>query len=238
MTVFPSIHGIKKSSYKKCVSGFIPKTVLVPLRQDINGECRLLVEVGDSVKEGQLIAQSSFKKGKTASCIYSPIPGKIISQELCVCPDGKTSHAVRIKLEGSFTYLGKKKLPLDVSLMTRTELIEEIGIKGIVNTFVSTEPVLLSDDIIKSYTNSSFKLLVVRLFDEDSSRYTDSLLSKFYAQEILEGSRICARALDASGIIFVVGKDFNRPDTRNLKIPVFFAVAKTKLYPSLNLYPY
>ena len=231
MTVFPNIHGIKKSSYKKCVNGFIPKTVLIPLRQDFGPECNLLVKEGESVKEGQLIAQSSWENGKNMSCVYSPIPGIVTGKELCVCPDGKMSHAVRIKLGGSFSFLGKKKNPLDITLLRQNELIQEIAIKGIVNTFTAQEPTLLSDDISKAVEKKA-KLLVVRLFDEDSSRYTDSLLANFYTAEIFEGAKIALKALNGDGIIFVTEKDFVKPENLSLKVPCFFVQAKTRLYPS------
>ena len=231
MTVFPNIHGIKKSSYKKSVNGFIPKTVLIPLRQDMGRECRPLVKEGERVKEGQLIAQSSYENGKSSSSVYSPIPGIVTGTELCLCPDGKMSHAVRIKLEGSFSFLGKKKNPLDVYLMRQNDLIQEIAIKGIVNTFMAQEPSLLADDIVKA-SEKKAKLLVVRLFDEDSSRYTDSLLSNFFTQEIFEGARIALRALDGEGIIFVTEKDFVKPENVHIQAPCFFVQAKKRLYPS------
>ena len=64
MISFPNIHTLKKSAYKKSVNGFIPKSVLIPVRQDLNGECELLVKIGDHVQEGELIAAKIDSEGK------------------------------------------------------------------------------------------------------------------------------------------------------------------------------
>lgn len=212
MISFPNIHILKKKAYRKCVNGFVPETVVLPLRQDMNGECGLLVKPGDTVKEGQLVAEKIvLEKGKFNSSVYAPIPGKVTGIEECVCPDGKTSAAVRIRLSGSFSFLGKKIEPKSVQGVPRDFLLDDIARKGILNTFTSNEPRLLADDI-KSASKERTRILAVRLFDEDSSRLTDSLLSRLYRKEILEGSRICAKALGAHGIVFVSEKEPGNQD--------------------------
>lgn len=240
MISFPNIHILKKKAYRKCVNGFVPETVVLPLRQDMNGECEPLVKPGDTVKEGQLVAEKIvLEKGKFNSSVYAPIPGKITGVEKCVCPDGKTSSAIRIRLSGSFSFLGKKIEPKSVQGIPRDFLLDDIARKGILNTFTSNEPRLLADDI-KSALKEKTRILAVRLFDEDSSRLTDSLLSRLYRKEILEGSRICAKALSAHGIVFVSEKEPENQDGENRNpsgseksgIPEIFIYTNPKKYPS------
>ncbi len=226
MTIFPDIQTLKKAAYKKCVNGFVPKTVLVPLRQDLNGECVLNVRPGDSVREGELIASGT--EGVFQSSVYAPIPGTVRGVELCVCPDGKTSSAVRIDLAGSFSYLGKK---LEARPVLKSGLVSDIAEKGVLNTFTANEPRLLAEDI-KNASSEKTRLLVVRLFDEDSSRLTDTLLARLFASEVFKGCEIACTALGADGIIFVVEKDFVRPSGREFAVPAAFVVSDSKKYPS------
>ncbi len=232
MTTFPNIHSLKKNAYKKTVNAFLPNTVLVPLRQDVNGSCRLLVKSGDRVNEGELIASGVLSENTNfSSMIYAPIPGIVSGVEPCICPDGKHSMAVRINLSGSFSYLGKKLQPLNTLSFSRNALLESIALKGIVNTFTTNEPTLLADDL-KLSEKSNSGILVVRMFDEDSSRLTDTLLSSMYACEIVKGTLIAAKAMNALGIVFVCGKDFSIPETENINVPFFEMVVDSKKYPS------
>ena len=48
------------------------------------------------------------------------------------------------------------------------------------------------------------KRLIVRLFDEDPRRISDSLYTKFFLDEIITGTQITANAMDADSIIFAV----------------------------------
>ena len=64
---------------------------------------------------------------------------------------------------------------------------------------------------------SKVKNLVVRLCDEDEYRLTDSLMSKFFIQEILIAVKLLAKTINAQGVLFVVNKKFE-----NLKPAVFF----------------
>lgn len=233
MTVFSNIHTLKKNVFKKTVNGFIPKSILVPLTQDINNNCEWLVKSGDTVKEGQIIASSESSDGLSSvkSSIYSPIPGKVIGIELCTCPDGRKCEAIRINLGGSFSFLGKKKEPIDFTFHTSYMIFDSLNKKGIINTFITNEPILLVDDIKNCVKNKS-DTLVVRLFDEDPSRLTDSLITKLFFDEIVKGSLIVAKSFNAKNIIFICDKDFVIPETINSSLNTTFIYADSEKYPS------
>ena len=207
MTVFSGFYALKKKAYKKPVSGFIPKTLVIPVAQDKLHRCRLLVNEGDTVTEGQLIAASAgFDAGR--SMVYAPLPGVVEKIVQCTGPDGKTSDAVKLKFQGSFRYTGKKLPERDLSALSAKQLIEEIGERGIVNTFVTDKPVPLAAELEK-YSSRPNRILVVRLFDDDPSRLTDSLVSSFFLKEVCAGADLCAQAMNAEKIVFIKSKDFN-----------------------------
>lgn len=231
MTVFPNIRPQKKNMYKKTVNGFVPKTVVVPLRQDMSGNCEWLVSPGDTVEEGQLIAVSEKTNGIFSS-VYAPIPGKISGKELCVCPDGRTCDALRIELKGSFSFLGKKKELISPRFLTARAIFDSINKNGLVNTFIANEPVLLATEMQQAATERS-PLLVVRLFDEDPSRLTDSLITQFFFDSVMQGALMTADAFGAAGIIFIAEKSFVVPEELpSGKTPFVFIKADSKKYPS------
>ena len=99
MTEFKGFFSLKKKAYKRAVNGYIPKSVIIPLRQDFKEDCKLLVKLGDSVQEGHLIARFD-RDGKNPSTVFSPVPGIVENIELS--PSGHLSFLAkkRVKLTG------------------------------------------------------------------------------------------------------------------------------------------
>ena len=107
MTEFKGFFSLKKKAYKRAVNGYIPKSVIIPLRQDFKEDCKLLVNLGDSVEEGHLIARFD-RDGKNPSTVFSPVPGIVENIELSPSPDGFYSKAVRIRTFGKSFRNGKR----------------------------------------------------------------------------------------------------------------------------------
>ena len=234
MTVFPVNHEVKKNAYKKAVNGFLPSSVVIPLYLEETGECEPLVQIGDTVQEGQLIATAAKTSSKYNKNIFSPIPGKVEGIELTIMPRGKTVKGMRISLQGSFSYLGKKISPIEISKITPASVIRKAGTYGIINTFVTNEPEPFANQLEKVRENSK-KLLVVRLFDEDPSRIADSLVTSLFLEQVFIGSEIAALGMDADGILFIAEKEFiekNYIESHKFNIPVKVLETDSKKYPS------
>lgn len=192
--------------YKYTQTAFLPHNLLVPLSQDSGHTCKSLVKSGDRVSEGQIIARADDDLDIT---IHSPLPGTILDVEACVSPNGKLEHAIRIEMEGKFSYLGKKLEAADWQKMSSSEIIRKIREKSLVNTFKINEPVNLACQIEKA---KKAQALIVRLFDEDPTRITDSLVFKFYFDQIVTGSQILAKAMGFNKIVFAINKDLKNKD--------------------------
>lgn len=230
MINFTGFYTQKLKSYKKSVNGFLPNNVIIPLMQDGKFECEALVKPGDKVSEGQLIASLQRDSSKYNSYIYSPVPGVVEGVELIATPNGHYSKSIRIKVCGSFSYLGKKSKITNWKSFSPAGLTREIAEKGILNTFVTSSPELLANKI-DEVANSKSKLLVVRLFDDDPSRICDSLISNMFLTEVLEGVEITSKAMDARGIVFVVDEDFVIPEDFKTSIPFIVVPVNSKMYP-------
>lgn len=229
---FRTFHALKKEECAAAVNGFLPRTLVVPLKQEAGCRCACLVREGDSVREGQLIAAPpDGAGGQFRAGIHAPAPGTVSSVGLCVCPDGRRERAVTISLAGTFSFLGRRRKEIDWSCDTSAALTRRIAASGVLNTFRTPKPVSLAEQISAAGKNRT-RILAVRLFDEDPSRITDSVLTALYRDEIMEGAEIAARALDADGVVFLTERDFQAPEAQDGRsVPVRFVPADTHLYP-------
>ena len=200
-----TISGLIRSDDKEfpeAVNAFLPQYALVPFNRLSQKRFKCAVSVGDHVREGQIIAVPLKSDNGIDAAIHAPIPGKVMGVGRCCLPDGRLGLALKIKLEGSFTFLGKKMGRSDWKQLPPEDILRTFLTKGVVNTFDGT-PASLALQILKCKLPSS-RFLVVRLFDEDPSRMTDTFVASRYEAQIMEGAAITARAMAADGIIFIL----------------------------------
>ena len=199
----------------KTVSGFIPETVVIPPKKSSQDEIEILVKAGDTVKEGQVIAKSQD------TCIHSSIPGTVINIVYSKFADGNEGYAAKIRLEGVFSFTGKKIIEKEWKSKDSSTLIFLMKEGGLLNTFSSPEPLNAQ---IKNLDKTKDRFLVVRLYSEDPSRITDSFVTEHYFEKIKTGVAITAKAMEAKGILFAFDS--------NKSIPQNFVSIDAKKYPN------
>lgn len=182
-------------TFKFTDNAFLPKKVIIPLTQENNVTFKAIVKPGDTVTEGQIIAVPSDRK---ISPVHSSIPGTVDEIFSVISADGRIQEAISIKLGGSFSYLGKKLQDKKWSSLATSTLQKKIIDGGILNTFLTNNPVSLGNQF------DCKDSLIVRLFDEDFLRVSDSLLFKFFQERIREGAQITAAACGLKNIIYIV----------------------------------
>lgn len=184
---------------------FLPKEILIPLTQEFETNYTSLVQAGDFVKEGAVIASCTNSNNETIY-LHSPLPGKVVEVGECSSPDGKKDACIKIKFGGSFSYLGKKYTEIAGEAIQPASVAKTLIDNGVINTFRTARPENFGLQLNKiSSKNKKKKInLVVRMFDEDPYRVTDSLMAKFFFDEIVKGARIIAKAINANGILFAI----------------------------------
>lgn len=200
MTTVP-VASSKLKNYKFSENSFLPRTVTVILRSEKKSSYKCLVRPGDFVEEGEVIARPSVEASLKA-CIHSPVPGKVLDILPTYCADGSIETGVKIQFGGKFNYLGKIIKEQDLGFISQSQIIKNLTENGIINTFDIVNPVSLGEQI--SNIEKKNPVIVVRLFDDDTTMLCDSLYTKFFFQEIVKGARALAKAIDASGILFAV----------------------------------
>ncbi len=213
----PVVSSVIKN-YSDSQNAFLAKEVVIPLAQEHGIDYEPIVKVGDIVKEGDVIATAT---SKDQTVIHSSIPGEVLDIVPCYTPDSKQCFAIKIKFKGALSYLGKKSKEESASTILVTSIAKRLIENGVVNTFKTAFPESLGLQIKKIEKGSN---LIVRMFDEDPYRVTDSLVSKLYFNEVLKGAEIVAKAIGADGIVFAVDQklDSNQKENyANIQIPNF-----------------
>lgn len=223
--------------FSKLHCASLPSTAYISLCQDGITNFEPIVQIGESVTEGQIIAKNSY----TNDSIHSPIPGKVVDFFEASMPNGKIEKTFSIKLDGSFSYLGKKIEKTNWMQYSPSECIMRIAEYGVLNTF--DIPVSLATQIKNARQNKT-ETIAVRLFDEEPSYITDTFLAENYISEIAEGIKIIAKNINAKNIIFFYPQQYEKIEevesiiNHSKEYKIHYIPIKTNFYPtgySVNL---
>lgn len=193
-----------KVRFSTSLSPFLPKRFVIPFNQISDKRYKCLVKEGEPIMEGQLIAFPVKDDGLDDSAINSPVPGVAGPVVKCRLPNGRMGQGLEIQLSGSFNYLGKAEERRDWKMLGHDDVLKLLQAKGVVNTFEGVAPLASQ---IAACKKKSGAFLVVRLFDEDPSRCTDSFIGRNHTREIAEGASILATLMEAEGIVFLLPRN-------------------------------
>ncbi|AEF83383.1 SLBB domain-containing protein [Leadbettera azotonutricia] len=186
-------------SRNSSVTAFLPGLSVIPLVQHAGGRAYPIVSIGENVKEGMLVGRG---QGMGSANIHATVPGRVIKMVSWKMADGKTNDALVIRMEGSFEKLGKKEDVYPWQGMLPYDLQRIIAEFGVVEMEGLGRPV---SDIIASLRNESESItLVVRCVFDDPWLAADYVLCNERLKAVVEGSRIIARTVRASRIIYAV----------------------------------
>ncbi|MBQ9630954.1 MAG: hypothetical protein IJR49_05155 [Treponema sp.] len=231
MKTIPILTVNKNLLQKNAVNGFIQSHVTIPLVQEKNACLECIVRVGDTVQEGQVIALPTNNSSNNYEAnVHASVPGIVEDIVSINCPNGKKEDAVRIKLSGSFSFLGKEQKVQDWNFFSPNYLLQKFSEAGIINTFEANNALSLAAEIGQKQHDKN-RLLVVRLYDNDAYCVTSELLTHWFFDNVIEGSLICAKALDAQGIVFVAGKKIDISSVSDKKLPVCLVQTDNTRYP-------
>jgi electron transport complex protein RnfC len=187
-------------------NAFLPSIALVPLLQHSGVAAKPLVSIGETVREGQIIA-----RGLTTSSanVHASIPGVVQDFKSVPMPDGSMQSTAVIRLAGSFDILGKKTENYPWRNVPPSEILRIIEDKGLINTFEKPTPLAPALQQMKQSNNAAIAL---RLFDNDPTSKLDAFLVKNNFQPVIEGYAILAKSINAKHVYFMyTGKSRDCP---------------------------
>jgi electron transport complex protein RnfC len=184
----------------------VPEQVSIPLSQHIGAPSRILVEKGEQVKVGQLIARG---EGFISANIHASVSGKVFKVEQVVDMSGYKRNAVTIKVEGD-EWMEEidtsDELVREITL-ERQEIVQKINEAGIVGMGGATFPTHVK---LMLPRGKRADFLIVNGAECEPYLTSDHILMLEKADQILVGTTIMMKALSVDKAI--IGIENNKPD--------------------------
>jgi len=185
-------------SMDKSVTGWLPGISIIPLNENSCGRAYPIVSIGDIVREGMLIGRS---QGAGTANIHATVPGRVIKMVSWKMANGQQNDAFVIRMEGNFEKLGKHEEAYPWEGMHPYDLQRLITDYGVLE-MDEGRPV---SELIASLRNAAEPVtMVVRCVFDDPWLAADYVLCRERTRAVVEGSRIIARVIRATRIIFAV----------------------------------
>lgn len=181
-----------EGKFSEAANAFLPSHSIVPLEDEGKGSSEILINEGDSVKEGQVIAKSKN------NYVHAPISGIVEQISDGIFSSGKKGLCAKIALKGELVFTGKKLEETGWAGYEAETLAYRIKEGGIVNTFDKKLPLYLQ---IKNISKKENLALFLRLFDEDPGILTEKFVSEKYAEKVVLGALILAKAIGAKIVV-------------------------------------
>jgi len=196
----------KLSAGKKIEVLPIPAQVSIPIAQHIGAPSAPVVERGDSVVVGQLIAKSS---GFVSANIHSPVSGKVFKIDNVMDASGYKRPAIIIKVDGDEW---DKSIDRSATLrkeitMSTEEIIKKVGEAGIVGLGGATFPTHVKLSIPPG---KKCDILIINGVECEPYLTSDHQLMMEKGEEIMVGTKILMKALKVDKAI--IGIENNKPD--------------------------
>lgn len=182
----------------------VPTRCVVPLYQHAGSAIQPTVSVGDTVREGMVIADSD---NRLSVPIHAPIPGRVATIGTTRLSDGTTSPAIGITLAGEFDRLGRRPEPVAWREKTSAEILDAIRAGGVVCGPRSPVPAHL---YLRPRRGRKEVVLLLDVAEMEPYMTADLELLVSATDEVMTGLAIAARALGTEDVRTVVGRGFAR----------------------------
>ena len=181
----------------------LPKQLVLPLRQHVGNLPKVLVNVGERVLKGQLLAEA---EGNISAAIHAPTSGVIASIEeaLIPHPSGLPDHCITISTDGKDEWIAHAGV--DWRGQDKAKLLESLRNSGIVGLGGAAFPTQVKLRTGKSHV----KTLVINAAECEPYITCDDMLMRERADQILKGMEIAQHLLGAEECL--IGVEDNKPE--------------------------
>lgn len=188
-----------------------PKEVIIPLSMHIGAPAQAVVQKGDEVKVGTLIAKSA---GFISANIHSSISGKVTKIDNVYDATGYKKPAIFISNDGLDTWeesIDRSAALIETCNLDTREILERINSAGIVGLGGATFPTQVK---LSPPPGQKAEILIINAVECEPYLTSDHQLMLECGQEILVGCRILMQALNVDRC--VIGIENNKPDAIKL----------------------
>jgi electron transport complex protein RnfC len=183
----------------------LPRRLYVPLQQHIGAPATPVVNVGDRVLKGQLIATA---QGAVSSSIHAPTSGTVVAlcDHVAPHPSGLPVPTITLESDGEDKWF-MTKIVDDPFALPPEEIAARVAAAGIVGLGGATFPSALKLNLSR---NSGVQTLIMNGGECEPYLTCDDRIMRERAVEIVEGIRLIAHAVAAGEML--VGIEDNKPE--------------------------
>ncbi|UCH13978.1 MAG: electron transport complex subunit RsxC [Bacteroidales bacterium] len=184
----------------------VPQIVRVPVLQHLGSPAKPVVEPGNQVKAGQLIAKN---EGYVSSNIHSPVSGKIAKIDDFIDSSGYKRKAIAINTEGDewLEKIDRSKDHINEFSFSPEEIINKILEAGIVGLGGATFPSHVKLNIPRG---KKAEYLIVNGVECEPYLTADHALMLEHGEELITGIKLLKKALKVDKAL--IGIENNKPD--------------------------
>jgi Na+-translocating ferredoxin:NAD+ oxidoreductase subunit C len=198
--VHPEEHKLESSGLPSARAP-LPQHLVLPLKQHIGNAANAIVQAGDKVLKGQLLAHS---EGTLSAAIHAPTSGTVVSIDLHAVahPSGLPELCILLKPDGEDRWI--EHASFDYRAMPRDELLNKLRDAGIVGLGGATFPTH-----VKLGSAQKIQTLVLNGAECEPWITTDDRLMREHANEIVQGIEILRHLLQPAETL--IGIEDNKP---------------------------
>lgn len=193
------------SADKAIVDLPMPPLLHIPLQQHIGAAAEPLVNRGDMVKKGQLLARN---QGVISAPVHAPTSGRImgIGGYPAHHPSGLLVRTITLKPDNNDQWIESLKPPQDPFALAPEEIAQRVADAGIVGMGGATFPSAVKLNLRKRY---NIHTLVINGAECEPYITCDDRLMQESPDDVIDGIRLMAIALEAENIIIAI--EDNKP---------------------------
>ena len=203
-------HGVHPPENKDITAGIasrrfpFPDEIILPLSQHIGAPAKALVQPGDRVERGDVIAQAS---GFISSAVHASAAGTVKSIELWPHPSGTMVPSIRIDVDANSTQMRRPRTVPRWQDVKEEDLSIEIGKAGIVGLGGAAFP---SHVKMSPPKDQPIELLLINGCECEPYLTSDHRTMLERPEDVYTGIRIALKALGINRA--VIGIEANKPD--------------------------
>ncbi len=203
-------HDNKLTANKPIVTAGLPQQAVILLSQHIGAPAKCIVNKGDTVKVGSLIAEAD---GFVSANIHSPYSGTIAKIDTVSDGTGYQKPAIYINVEGDEWEETIDRTPTLVTAcnLAPQEIVDKIGRMGIVGMGGATFPSRVK---LSPPPGTKAEVLIINAVECEPYLTNDHALMLYKSDEILIGINLLMKALQVSQAY--IGIECNKPDAIKL----------------------
>ena len=190
------------TEHKALVKFPVPETVVIPLSMHLGAPAKAIVNVGDTVKMGQLIAEAD---GFISAPVHSSVSGTVVAIEDRPHASRGTCPAIVIKNDGKDTLCESVKPNKSLEELTGQEIIEIVKNAGIVGMGGAGFPTY-----VKLNPGKPIDAVLVNACECEPMLTADHRVLLEYADDIIFGLLAEMKTVNAPKGIIVIEE--NKPD--------------------------